>query len=110
VSSTSKSIFTTNLRENQVGTDDYLGFCKLPAVHTAELKVLLVGRRTSSASQLCRLLNEINMQPVFTSPLHVTSEYMRRIDPAIVLLDSSVFPGQRKSLVADLLGSHSSIF
>jgi hypothetical protein len=72
--------------------------------------VLLVGRNGSWGTAVLRSLEKYGSELTFAAPDAVMSELLKRSGHALILLDSTVSPEQRKELVADLTGSAISIF
>ena len=72
--------------------------------------VLLVGRNGSWGALVLRSLEKFECELSFAAPQAVTSEYLRKGDYNLILLDSTVPAGQRRQLVSELVGSEASIF
>jgi hypothetical protein len=72
--------------------------------------VLLVGRNGSWGKSVLKSLEKFGTELFFMAPETITTEYVRRSEFNLILLDSAVPPEQRRRLVAELLGSSASIF
>jgi len=72
--------------------------------------VLLVGRSGSWGKSVLKSLAKFGSELFFVAPQAVTSEYVRRRDYNLILLDSTVTPDQRRQLESELVGSGASIF
>jgi len=75
-----------------------------------KFKILLVGRNTSWGAPLQSRLKQIGCDLSFAPSLRVTSAFIERGSYAAILLDSSVPLSKRNQLLADLLGSGTSVF
>lgn len=107
---TSEVVSNIGFKRRPTRTNSDSSFPALNPVADAKPSVLLVGRETSWASPLLGLIEEFGAERVLVSPLNATSAYVKRSGHALVLLDSSVPPEQRKQLVSDLLTSGVSLF
>ena len=84
--------------------------CIRTALAVPSPRVLLVGRNTSWGAPLQSSLEQFGCELSFAPTLRVTSEYVRKGAYTLILLDSTVPPGQRKQLMSALVGSNTSIF
>jgi hypothetical protein len=72
--------------------------------------ILLVGRNGSWATSVLKSLAKYGCEMSFVTPKAATSKYVRNGAYDLILLDSTVAAEQRRQLVAELVGSHSSVF
>jgi hypothetical protein len=72
--------------------------------------VLLVGRNGSWGTIVLKSLEKMGSELSFAPPQAVTPEFVRKGGYALVLLDSTVPPEQRRQLASGLVGSNASIF
>jgi hypothetical protein len=72
--------------------------------------VLLVGRNGSWGKSMLKSLKKMGTESSFAAPRGLTSEQVKNGGYTVVLLDSTVSPGQRKQLASELIGSDASIF
>ena len=72
--------------------------------------VLLVGRNGSWGTLVLKSLAKFGSELFYVAPAIVTSKYVRNGAYHLILLDSTVPSEQRKQLVAELIGSDSSVF
>jgi hypothetical protein len=72
--------------------------------------ILLVGRNGSWGSAVLQALEKHGCELSLVSPETATPDHVRESDPAIVLLDSTVSPEQRRMITAELAGSRASVF
>lgn len=98
VQRTSEVVSNIGFKRRPTRTNSDSSFPALNPVADAKPSVLLVGRETSWASPLLGLIEEFGAERVLVSPLNATSAYVKRSGHALVLLDSSVPPEQRKQL------------
>jgi hypothetical protein len=73
-------------------------------------RILMVGQKTSWGAPLQTTLKDLGCDFFFAASLRVTNEYVRKKSYAVLLLDSTVPPTQRKKLAAGMAGSRASIF
>jgi hypothetical protein len=74
------------------------------------LNVLLVGRSGSWGTPVLKSLERLRSEISHATPHQVTAEYVKRGGFNLILLDSTVPPGQRKELSTELVGSRTTIF
>jgi hypothetical protein len=72
--------------------------------------VLLVGRSGSWSSVVLKSLEKTCCELSFETPQNVSPRFARKTLYDVILLDSTVPPEQRKALVAELVGSETSIY
>jgi hypothetical protein len=72
--------------------------------------VLLVGRNGAWGSSVLQSLEKFGCELSLVPPETVTADYVRENEHAVILLDSTVSPEQRRMLTAELTGSRATIF
>ena len=99
-----------SFKQRRTRTNSDSSFPTLSPARKVNPSVLLIGREISWAPSLLKLIEKCGAEAFFASPLEATSEYVKKSGHALVLLDSSVPPAQRKQLVCDLLAYSVSLF
>lgn len=95
---------------NAFETDSRLCLSSERSVATSCPSVLLVGRSGSWGSSVLKSLEKLGSELSYVPPQTATAEYVTSGAYALVLLDSTVSPEQRRELASNLIGSRSSIF